>query len=301
MTDTRGFVRTLTHPERVMDADSGVTKIELARYVDRVARWMAPHVVARPVAVVRAPQGLGGEVFFQKNAVHRVDRPDDGIETVAIDPRHDMFLVTPPAGLWSAVQWNVVEFHTVGAVAGQLQSPDRLVLDLDPGEGVAWPMLVAAARVARALLVDLGLHPFLKTTGGRGLHLVAPLRTGPSWAHCKTTAKVIADHLAETRPELFVAVSGPGHRVGRIFVDYLRNQAGATTVAAWSPRARPGLPVSVPVAWEELKPDGPPLRWTVRDVAAARPQGNAPWAGYGAARRSLATVRRRLTRMAGPG
>lgn len=294
-------VRELTHPERVMDADSGVTKLELAGYADRVSRWMAPHLAGRPVAVVRAPDGLAGEVFFQKNAGRRVDTDDDGIETVAIDPRHDMFLVTPPAGLWSAVQWNVIEFHTVGAVAPRMQAPDRVVFDLDPGDGVGWPMLVAAARVVRVLLLELGLRPFLKTSGGRGLHLVAPVRPGPSWSACKLLAKAVADHLADARPELFVAVSGPDHRVGRIFVDYLRNQPGATTVAAWSPRARPGLPVSVPVAWDELRPDGPPLRWTVRDVVAARPQGNAPWTGYGAARRSLAAARTRLTRLTGVG
>ena len=294
-------MRELTHPDRVMDAASGVTKLELARYAQRVARWMVPHLAGRPTAVVRAPDGLDGEVFFQKNAGRRIDTDDDGIETVAIDPRHDMFLVTPSAGLWSAVQWNVIEFHTVGAVATRLEAPDRVVFDLDPGDGVAWPMLVAAARVVRALLLDLGLRPFLKTSGGRGLHLVAPVRPGPSWAACKGFAKAVANHLADARPELFVAVSGPDHRVGRIFVDYLRNQPGATTVAAWSPRARPGLPVSVPVDWDELQPGGPPLRWTVRDVVAARAQGNAPWRGYGAARRSLAGARSRLTRLTGIG
>jgi bifunctional non-homologous end joining protein LigD len=283
----------LTHPERVIDASSGLTKLDLARYYAQAAPLIAPHLARRPTAIVRAPAGIGGETFFQKQAGNaRIE----GLTEVKIDAEHEMFVVSVPEGLLSAAQFNVIEFHTAGATADAPERPDRLTFDLDPGEGVEWPALAQAALLTRVLLVELGLVPFLKTSGGKGLHIVTPLRRAAAtdWPACKAFAKAVAEHLAHTLPEHFVAIAGPKRRVGKVFVDYLRNQSGATTVAAWSARVRPGLGVSVPLAWDELDAAGARPHWGVRDAIEARPQGNAPWADYAASRRALGPAARKL-------
>lgn len=285
----------ITHPERVIDASAtGITKIELARYYALVGELMMPHLKGRPVSLVRAPGGIQGEQFFQKHAPAQALA---GIRLLdaALDPGHlPLLAVAGQAGLLSAVQWNVVEFHTQNATALSYAHPDRMVFDLDPGAGVAWKQVQLAAQLVRAFLLSLGLPCYLKTSGGKGLHLVVPLRKLHDWATVKSVSKAITRHLAATLPRHFVAISGPQNRIGKIFIDYLRNGQGSTTVCAWSARARPGMGISVPVAWDELASLRGGDHWRVQTAHTRLDKGNDPWRGYGKAAPSLSAAIRLL-------
>lgn len=283
----------VTHPERVIDRQSGTTKLALVRYYAQVAALMRPHLRERPVALLRAPEGVEGELFFQKHAggrlpgVRQLDR--------ALDPEHPpMLTIDGAAGLLSVAQWNVVEIHTQNALARAYERPNRLVFDLDPGPGVAWPQVREAALLVRGMLDELDLPAFLKTSGGKGLHLVVPLRAHYGWDAVKGFSKAVVAHMARLIPERFADKSGERNRVGRIYIDYLRNGRGATTVCAWSARARPGLGISVPVAWEELEQLRGGDHWTVQTVEQRCDVGNAPWKDYARSARGLAGPMRRL-------
>jgi bifunctional non-homologous end joining protein LigD len=284
----------VTHPQRVVDASTGVTKLALARYYDLVGDLMLKHLKGRPVSLVRAPSGVGGTLFFQKH----VDTARlAGI--TAIDLAHargtpPMLQVMTRQGLLSAAQWNVIELHTGNASTVSLVHPDRMVFDLDPGEGVAWTQVQEAAQLLHAFLDVLGLPSFLKTSGGKGLHVVVPVRRLHDWDVVKGFSRAVVLHMARTIPQRFVARSGPKNRVGKIFIDYLRNGEGATTVSAWSARARPGLGISVPVAWEELGTLRGGDHWSVRTVHQRLDTGNGPWSGYARAARGLAAAMSRL-------
>lgn len=277
----------VTHPDRVIDTSIGITKMDLMRYYALVGDLLMPHCKGRPVALVRTPSGVGGQQFFQKHAeveklpgIHQLDP--------ALYPGHPPLLeVVSTEGLLSAAQWNVVEFHTMNALATAFEAPDRIVFDLDPGDGVDWPMLQHATDAVHIFLTQLGLPAFLKTSGGKGLHVVVPIKPDYGWAETKEFAKAIVTHLAQTMPKLFVAKSGPKNRVGRIFIDYLRNGLGATTVSAWSARARPGLGVSVPVHWSEFHTLTGANQWTIRNVHTRLDHGNQPWKAYTRSAKSL--------------
>jgi bifunctional non-homologous end joining protein LigD len=278
----------ITHAERVIDQSSGLTKGDLVAYYLQVAPLIQPHLRGRPVALVRAPDGVGGELFFQK---HMQKSELEGVRLLdpALDPGHDPLLEIDDArGLVSAAQMNVVELHTWNATSKAIGKPDRMTFDLDPGEGVGWPHMQEAAMLVRTLLTELGLVGFLKTSGGKGLHVVVPVRRQHGWDTVKDFSRAVVAHLAQTIPERFVVKSGPKNRVGKIFVDYLRNGFGATTVSAWSVRARPGLGVSVPVAWDELPELTGGAQWTVADARTRFDPGNAPWDGMERARKGLA-------------
>ncbi|HEX8786695.1 MAG TPA: DNA ligase D, partial [Telluria sp.] len=271
----------VTHGERVMDPESGVTKLELVRYYALVGELMMAHLKDRPVSLVRAPEGVGGELFFQKHVANIAKMPGVVQLDRALDPTHpSMTAIAGVEGLLSCAQWNVVEIHSQNATAKHYETPDRMVFDLDPGEGVGWPAVQEAATLVRAFLGDLGLNAFLKTSGGKGLHVVVPLKPKLDWDTVKDFSHAIVDHLAATLPERFSAKSGARNRVGRIFIDYLRNGRGATTVAAWSARTRPGLGISVPVRWDELAGLESGSQWTVKNVHTRLDEGNAPWAEY---------------------
>jgi bifunctional non-homologous end joining protein LigD len=277
----------ITHPERVVDPGTGVTKGQLIAYYAAVAELMLPHLKQRPVSLLRAPDGVGGQFFFQKHA-EKKSFPNIDILDRALYPSHDPLLaIGKPLALLSAAQMNVIEFHTWNATTRTMDRPDRMVFDLDPGEGVAWPAVQEGAQLVHALLDEIGLQGFLKTSGGKGLHVVVPLAPKYDWDTVKDFSQAIVAHLASVIPDRFVAKSGPKNRVGRIFVDYLRNGLGATTVCAWSARARPGLGISVPVAWDELPGLKSGAHWTVQNAAERLATGNTPWDGYAKARQSL--------------
>jgi bifunctional non-homologous end joining protein LigD len=271
----------VTHGERVMDAESGVTKIEMVRYYALVGQLMMPHLKGRAVSLVRAPEGVGGELFFQKHVADTRKMPGVAQMDPALDTAHpSMTEIATLEGLLSSAQWNVIEIHSQNATGDHYETPDRIVFDLDPGEGVEWEKMQEAAQVMRAFLQQLGLNPFLKTSGGKGLHVVVPLKPKLDWDTVKDFAHAVVNHLAKTLPERFSDKAGAKNRVGRIFIDYLRNGRGATTVSAWSARTRPGLGISVPVTWEELPHLTSGAHWTVETVGERLDVGNAPWADY---------------------
>ncbi|HEY9321195.1 MAG TPA: DNA ligase D [Achromobacter sp.] len=276
-----GKIGRLTHPERVIDPSTGLTKLDLARYYGLIAPLLLEHLTGRPVSFLRAPGGIQGELFFQKH----LEAAMPGVKPLParLDPGHPPLLEVPtPQAIMSAVQMNVVEFHTWNAVKTAIGKPDRMLFDLDPGEGVAWPTLQQAAQLVQTMLSEIGLTTWLKTSGGKGLHVVVPLRRQHDWDTVKAFSQTIVAHLAATLPQIFVAKSGPKNRVGKVFVDYLRNGFGATTVAAWSARARPGLGVSVPVEWEELAKLSSGAHWTIANIHSRLDAGNTPWEGYAA-------------------
>ena len=293
----------VTHADRVIDTATGLTKGDLVQHYAAVAQLMLPHLKGRPVSLVRAPSGVGGELFFQKHA-KASELPGIKLLNPAFDPDHDALLeIGNVTGLLSAVQMNTLEFHTwnatTTAAASSINKPDRMTFDLDPGEHVSWQEMQEAATLVRTLVEEVGLQAFLKTSGGKGLHIVVPLKKQHDWDTVKGFSQALVQHLAKTIPQRFVAKSGPKNRVGKIFVDYLRNGFGATTVTAWSARARPGMGVSVPVAWDELPGLTSSAHWTVRNISGRLPVGNTPWAGYTAASGSL-TAAMKLMRFKAP-
>ena len=278
----------VSHADRIIDASSGLTKLDLVRYYESVADWIMPHLKGRPVSLVRGPSGVGGSLFFQKHD-DPVSIPGMRQLAPALWPGHAALLEVPTAAaLVSAAQMNVIEFHTWNSTAKSIDKPDRIVFDLDPGEGVAWARVQEAATLTRALLGELGLQCWLKTSGGKGLHVVVPLTPRLDYDAVKAFSQAAVQHLAKTIPSRFVAKSGPANRVGRVYVDYLRNGHGATTAAAFSARARPGLGVSMPVLWEQLAGLKSGSQWS---IATAREHLSFlkvdPWADYWTTRQTL--------------
>ncbi|MDB5741739.1 MAG: ATP-dependent ligase LigD polymerase module / ATP-dependent ligase LigD phosphoesterase [Polaromonas sp.] len=284
----------VTHGERVIDSTTGFTKLQLIEHYAAVAPLMLPHLKNRPVALLRAPGGLAGTLFFQKHA-EALSIPGITLLDPSLDPGHGPLLEIPSAqALLGAAQFNAIEFHTWNATRRAIHKPDRMTFDLDPGEGVPWPEMQEAAQLVRTLLEELGLVGFLKTSGGKGLHVVVPLKRAHGFETVKDFSHAIVDHLASVLPQRFAAKSGAQNRVGKIFVDYLRNGFGATTVTAWSVRARPGLGVSVPLAWDELALLTSGAHWTAPHLAPRLAIGNTPWHDYEACRKSLAAPMKKL-------
>jgi bifunctional non-homologous end joining protein LigD len=277
----------VSHPDRVVDAASGMTKIEVIRYYALVGELMMAHLKDRPVSLVRAPDGVGQPMFFQK---HSERYRMEGIEQLdrKLDPAHPPYLVVrSPLGLLSAAQMNVIEFHSWNTVTRTFDRPDRMVFDLDPGEGAPWSDVQKGAELMRGFLAELKLAAFLKTSGGKGLHVVTPIRPEFDWDTVKAFSQAIVVQMARTLPALFVAKSGSKNRVGKVFIDYLRNGFGATTASAWSVRARPGLGISVPVAWAELPTLDSGAQWNVRNAHLRLPEGNNPWSDYRSSAKSV--------------
>ena len=277
----------VTHGERIVDETTGLTKLELVRFYGLVGSLMMPHLKQRPVSLVRAPAGFAGELFFQKHVDKKLSTGLTALDPT-LDPEHAPLLtVAAVSGLAASAQWNVVEFHTSNALITQMERPNRLIFDLDPGLGVTWPQVQQATELVHAFLSKLELISFAKTSGGKGMHIVAPIVRRYDWAMAKGFAHAIVSHLARALPAYFVDKSGPKNRVGKIFIDYLRNGRGATTVSAWSARARPGAGVSAPIAWNEISKIKSADQWTVRNIHLRLDQGNAPWADYANAANGL--------------
>ena len=272
----------LTHAERVIDGKSGATKGQLADYYVSVADWLLPTLKDRPLALVRAPEGIAGELFFQKNA--------HGLALASVDSQkgESVIVINSVKALLEAVQMNTVEFHSGNAKVPELERPDRFVLDLDPDPALPWKSMVEATQLILTLLDELGLTSFIKTSGGKGVHIVVPLTRRDSWDTVKTFTHALVKYMAHLMPGRFSAVAGPKNRVGKIFIDYLRNGKGATTINAYAARAREGLPVSVPIAKDELSEIKGADAWTIftlpKRLAAS---AQDPWAEYGKTRQMI--------------
>ncbi|AZF16053.1 DNA ligase D [Pseudomonas sp. R3-18-08] len=271
----------ITHPDRVIDKQSGTQKQQLAQFYADTSAWILPFLRNRPVSLLRAPEGVEGEQFFQKH-IERMTIPHIKQLDQALDPGHARLMEIDTAdALVGAVQMGTVELHTWGATTDKIETPDLFVLDLDPDPALPWKAMLEAAQLTLSVLDELGLQAFVKTSGGKGLHLIVPLARRDDWDNVKAFAKAIAQFMTQQLPERFTATSGPKNRVGKIFIDYLRNARGASTVAAYSVRARPGLPVSVPVSREELNGLRSSQQWTVANLHERLQSLKAdPWAGY---------------------
>ena len=252
----------LTHPDRVLWPDTGLTKQGLADYYADIAEWILPHVANRPLSLVRCPSGIEGSCFFQKHAWNGMSK---AVQHRAIDGE-DILFIDDLEGLIALVQSGVLEIHAWGSPMQNPETPDRIVMDLDPAEDVPWTALIDAALEVRERLGDAGLESFVKTTGGKGLHVVAPLRPKAGWDEVKSFAQSLAETMAGDSPDRYVATMSKRARAGKIFIDYLRNGRGATAVAPYSTRARSGAPVSTPLAWSELSASMRPDHFTVSNL-----------------------------------
>ncbi|HEY7141860.1 MAG TPA: DNA ligase D, partial [Methylomirabilota bacterium] len=278
----------ISHPDRVIYPEDGITKVRLARYYAAVAEHILPHLRSRPAVLVRCPDGLGHECFYQKHAGPWAPPSLRRVRIREKTKTGDYLVIEDVAGLVGLVQMGALEIHTWNAQADRLEAPDRLVFDLDPGPDVPWKTVLAGARLVRTSLEARGLVSFVKTTGGKGLHVVAPIEPGPGWPACVYFAREVAEALVAEAPRAFTATMAKAARPGKIFLDYFRNQRGATSVAAYSSRARPGAPVSTPLTWKELDAVPAGNHFTIdtveRRLARLRTD---PWAGYRDLRQKL--------------
>src|SRR6185312_11942462 len=290
---TAGIV--ITHPDRVLYPDDGITKQDVADYYASVMDWFLPGVVDRPTSVIRCPEGTAQACFFQKHMIPGLKhvgsaklKEESGAQATYIYPRD-------AASVLELVQFGTLEFHPWGATVAQPDRADRVVFDLDPGGDVAWDRVPAAARMVRKLLAQLGLESFLRTTGGKGLHVVVPLNPGCPWPQVKDFSHAFASTLAQAHPLEFIATASKARRNGLIYVDYLRNSRGATSVASYSLRSRAGAPVAMPLRWNELgklkSGHDFDIHSTPKRLARLR---SDPWAGINELRQDLDAVMRKL-------
>jgi len=281
----------LSNAERVLYPEQGLTKRDLAAYYDAVAPWMIPHVASRPCSLVRCPEGREKTCFYQK---HWSGAPPTGVDTVAIKEARGTTRAYPVVrdvrGLVSLVQHGVLELHLWGARADDVDAPDRLTFDLDPAPGVAWARVREAAKALRELLASVGLATWIKTSGGKGLHVTVPIDRRSTWDEVSVFTRGVAARLARESPRRYIATASKAARTGRIFIDWLRNTRGATSVAPWSTRAREGAPISMPLSWDQLDDVKSGGQFRLVNVEAfVRHGGGDPWA-------ALLGARQRLTR-----
>jgi len=271
-------------------AETDVTG-RLARYMAAAAERMLPHVADRPISVVRTPDGIVGETFFQRHKLLGTAVP---MLALKVSGEKQPFLgVDSAAGLVALAQQAVTEIHPWGCVKGDPDSPERIILDLDPAPDLPFARVIEGAQELRRRLTKLGLVPFVKTTGGKGLHVVVAIKKGSSWAEVKAFAKAVAVQLETDMPERYTTTIAKKARTGKIFVDYLRNDRTSTGVAPWSPRARAGAPIAVPVAWAQVKAGLEPGKFTIPTSAPLLKKAD-PWAGLAKSAKALGPAMRKL-------
>jgi len=286
----------LTHPDKLLYPSQQLTKKDIARYYESIGDWILPHLARRPLTLVRCPRGAEEKCFFQKHVDEKL--PGD-VERVEIQEDNGVGLyavVNSLSALIGLVQMGVLEFHTAGALTDRLDRPNRMIFDLDPDISLPWKRTAEGALLVRTLLQEIGLESFVKTTGGKGLHVVVPLQRKHSWEDVKKFSRAVATHLASSIPDRFTASLSKRQRTNKIFIDYLRNAEGATAVAAYSTRAKANAPVSVPVAWESLSDDMRSDYFNVKNLMGRlKMLSDDPWANYTATQQSLTlTMKRKL-------
>jgi bifunctional non-homologous end joining protein LigD len=241
----------LTHPERILWEEAGITKQGLAEFYTDIADWLLLHIAGRPLSLLRCPSGTAAKCFFAKHPWPGLDK---WVRRVDVGDKEAMLAVDDVKGLMSLAQAGIVEIHPWGSTVGHLEKPDRLIFDLDPGEDVPWTAVIEAALDVRGRLAAVGLQSFAKTSGGKGLHIVVPIQPGAGWDEVKEFAQAVARAMAKEQPDRYTVTISKRARNARVFVDYLRNDRGATAVAAYSARAMPRASVSTPLSWDELSP-----------------------------------------------
>lgn len=278
----------ISHPDRQLFGPAGVTKLDLARYYERIADWILPHAEDRPLTLVRCPAGISGECFFMKHSKVWAPAPLRRVRIAEKNKTGEYLVADSIDAIIALVQMDVLEIHTWNSRSARVEQPDRIVIDLDPGREVAWPAVVRTAKIVRRLLHVLDLESFVKTTGGRGLHVVVPLTPRADWSECLTFARAFGEALVRQEPELYTVQFAKRGRDDKILIDYLRNNRTNTSITAFSTRAKPDAPVSVPLDWRELSAAHTPDRWTVASVPGrlARLRTD-PWAQYWSARQTI--------------
>ena len=278
----------ITHPDRVVYAELGRTKQDVADYYRAVAPWLLAQVRGRPLSIVRCPDGVDESCFFQKHATAGIGDHVSGVMIREKSGRNRYLCIDNAEALLELVQMNALEFHPWGARSDDPERADRIVFDLDPGPSVTWGAVKRAARRLHERLESIGLRSFLRTSGGKGLHVVVPLRPAVAWDEVKPFARAIAEAMVETDPERFVSVADKSQRKGRIFIDWLRNAHGATSIASYSLRARPSAGVAMPLTWEDLTRVRKPDQFTLKNALAwIEKRDGDPWDGIDAFRQSL--------------
>jgi bifunctional non-homologous end joining protein LigD len=281
----------ITHPDKLMFPKLGITKLDLARYYESVGPWMLPHLRGRPLTLVFCPTGVGEGCQYLRHS--KVWGPKT-IRRVKIQEKTkigEYMVVDSIEALISLAQMNVLEIHTWNSTTASIERPDRIVLDLDPGENVTWPMVIAAAKRLRSMLAKLELRAWIKTTGGRGLHVVLPIVAERDWAECLEFARALASLMVEREPDRYTIDFRKAGREDKILIDYLRNNRTNTSICAFSVRAREGAPVSAPIDWNDLKPSLTPAKFTVATVKPlAGRRRRDPWAEYWRAKQRLKLV-----------
>ena len=285
---TGGKMTALTNPNRVFYPEIGVTKRALAEYYTEIADWIMPHLAGRPLTLVRCPEGREKECFFQK---HLRDGAPEILRSIPVMEKNEKVYYSVAdniEGVIALVQMGALEIHVWGSREDKLEQPDMMIFDLDPAPEVDWGEMVKAARLMRERLSNLGLESFVKTTGGKGLHIVVPLTPNADWETVKAFSKAVADSIVREYPGKYIATMSKEKRKGKIFIDYLRNGRGATSVAAYSTRSRHGAPISTPVAWDELTTDLKPDSYNIQNIRGrlSHLQGD-PWAGYFSLRQEI--------------
>lgn len=273
----------ISNPDRIVYPELGLTKLDVARHFHAVAKRMLPHVGNRPLSLLRCPDGTAGTCFFQK---HWQGRLPEALDTVPVRERSGTkpyVVVRDATGLVTLAQWGVIEVHPWPATADHLEEPDWITFDLDPGPGRTWRDVVSAARELHKLLTALGLAAWPKLTGGKGVHVVVPIRRTVEWDVTSGFARAVAEHLAWQHPDRYISKAEKARRTGRIFIDWLRNTRGATAVAAWSPRARASAGVAVPVTWERLARIKAGDQYTIGKL----PTGPEAWTGFRRSARAI--------------
>jgi len=282
----------ISHPQKILYPEQNVAKADLAVYYQRVADWILPHLADRPLSLVRCPEGHNQECFYQKYVTESMSETIHSVEVQQKSGNKRYVMIDDLPGLVALVQLGVLEIHPWGSRKDKIDRPDRLVIDLDPGPGVEWPAVVEAAHLVRVILEKVDLESYVRTSGGKGLHVVVPLVRRHDWSEAKQFARTLAERLARRWPDHFVASAAHAKRTGKIYVDYLRNARGATAIASYSTRARPGATVATPLDWDELTTNLRPEDYhvgTVPERLAAVSED--PWSGFSGLHQSL-TARR---------
>lgn len=278
----------LSHPDKVLYPEDGITKLDLAKYYEKVASWMLPHVENRLLSLVRCPEGRAKKCFFQKHPGPVVSDSLRRFDVREKNETEEYIALYDVAGLISLVQMGVLEIHIWGSQADRYERPDLLIFDLDPDPAVLWSEVVTAAKEVRLLLENLELESFIKTTGGKGLHVVVPIQRRTTWADAKAFCKAVADAIVVAAPDRYIAKMSKAARKGKIFVDYLRNDQGSTSIAPFSTRAKPGATVSVPISWDEASSKLTSDYFTIANLPARLQRlKKDPWAGIALAKQSL--------------
>ena len=278
----------ISHPDRVVYPDPGLTKLDVARYYERIADWIVPHLRGRPLTLVRCPEGTRGDCFFMKHSKVWAPAPLRRVRIQEKKKLGEYLIADDVAGAVGLVQMGVLELHTWNSDIARVEQPNRLVIDLDPGDQVPWGRVVDAARAVRDALAALGLASFVKTTGGKGLHVVVPLQPHAEWDACLAFTRGLAEAIERSAPEVYTTDFAKAGRARKILIDYLRNNRTNTSIAAFSTRARPHAPVSVTLTWRELTAALDPASFTVQTVPRrlARLRKD-PWAEYWTSRQKL--------------